>query len=447
MILQWGDVVRAMAARPSEEAPGRQISGWSIDSRTLAPGDLFFALRGPRHDGRDYVAAALEKGAAGAVVDRHVALPFVLEVDDTLPALQKLAGWARRQWGGRVVGVTGSAGKTTTKDVIAHLLGAEMAVGKTVGNLNNHVGLPLSILRLPDESRAAVLEMGMNHAGEISALARIARPDVGVVTNVGWAHVEAFGSIEAVALAKRELIEGLPPDGVAVLNADDRLVAGFRKYYGGRTVTFGLSREADVRAEEVELGAETVRFSCRGVRFESPLVGRHGLLNMLAGLAVAEVFEIPPKRLRDAVRSFTPGEMRGKRIERNGVLIWNDCYNSNPEAARAMIEVLRTTPARRRVAVLGEMLELGPATGPLHREIGKYVAAQGIDVLIGIRGAARIMVEEALHAGLSDGAAYFFEDPDPAGDFLRGFLRGGDAVLFKGSRGVEVERALERVLE
>jgi UDP-N-acetylmuramoyl-tripeptide--D-alanyl-D-alanine ligase len=162
---------------------------------------------------------------------------------------------------------------------------------------------------------------------------------------------------------------------------------------------------------------------------------------------VAEVFEIPPERLRDAVRSFTPGAMRGQRIEHKGVLIWNDCYNSNPEAARAMIDVLRATPARRRVAVLGEMLELGSATGRLHRDIGRYVAAQGIDVLIGIRGAARIMVEEALRAGLSDGNAYFFEDPDPAGDFLRGFLRAGDAVLFKGSRGVEVERALERVLE
>jgi UDP-N-acetylmuramoyl-tripeptide--D-alanyl-D-alanine ligase len=446
MTLEWDDVARVMGAATAARAPGKQISGWSIDSRTLAPGDLFVALRGENHDGHDYVNAALEKGAAGAVVERDLDSPSLLIVEDTLAALQKLAGWARCRWAGRVVAVTGSAGKTTTKDVIAQLVAVEVAAGKTIGNLNNHVGLPLSILRLPDESRVAVLEMGMNHAGEIRALARIARPDVGVVTNVGYAHVEAFGSVEAVARAKRELIEELPADGVAVLNADDPLVSAFREVHRGRVVTFGLSQNADVRAEDVELGVETVRFRCGGVRFESPLVGRHGVSNVLAGLAVAQVFEIPPERLRDAVRSLSPGKMRGERLEHNGVVIWNDSYNSNPEAARAMIDVLRSTPARRRVAALGEMLELGPSTEPLHRDIGRYVAAQGIDVLVGIRGAARFMVEEAVRAGLSEGAAYFFEDPGQAGDFLSGMLREGDAVLFKGSRGVKVERALERVL-
>jgi UDP-N-acetylmuramoyl-tripeptide--D-alanyl-D-alanine ligase len=445
MILEWDEV--AQAIRPAAgSAPGRKISGWSIDSRTIAPGDLFFALRGPQNDGHDYVDLALANGAAGAVVDHDLARPALLVVHDTLAALQTLAAWARCRWGGKVVGVTGSAGKTTTKDAIAHLLAVDRKVGKTIGNLNNHFGLPLSILRLPDESDVAVLEMGMNHAGEIRALARIARPDVGVVTNVGYAHVEAFGSIEGVALAKRELIEELPPDGVAVLNADDRLVAGFRQVHRGRVVTFGLAENADVRADGVEFGMETVRFRHAGAEFESPLVGRHGLSNVLAGLAVAETFGIAPERLREVVRTLAPGKMRGERLERNGVTIWNDSYNSNPEAARAMLDVLRETPARRRIAVLGEMLELGQSTEPLHREVGKYLTEQGIDVLLGVRGAARFMVEEAVRAGLSDGAAYFFEDPAAAGDFLRGMLRQGDAVLFKGSRGVMVERALERIL-
>jgi UDP-N-acetylmuramoyl-tripeptide--D-alanyl-D-alanine ligase len=393
------------------------------------------------------VRAAFEKGAAGAVVDEAGESSPLMVVQDTLAALQKLAAWGRGKWAGKVVGVTGSAGKTTTKDVIAHLLAVEMQVGKTIGNLNNHVGVPLSILRLPDACRVAVLEMGMNHAGEIRALARIARPEIGVVTNVGYAHVEAFGPIEAVACAKRELIEELPPEGVAVLNADDPLVAGFRRSHRGRTLTFGLSEKANVRAEEVELGAGAVRFKNGGVSFESPLVGAHGLSNVLAGLAVAKVFDIPPGRLRDSVRTLEPGKMRGERLELNGMVIWNDCYNSNPEAARAMVDVLRDTPARRRIAVLGEMLELGLSTEPLHRDIGKYVAMQGIDVLLGIRGAARFMVDEAVRAGLSDSAAYFFEDPATAGDFLRGFLGEGDAVLFKGSRGVKVEQALERVLD
>ena len=445
MTLAWDDVARAIGAREPAQLPGCRIPGWSIDSRTITAGDLFFALRGPQHDGHAYVQAVVEKGAAGAVVEQGLPRGTLLIVEDTLAALQKLAAWARSNWGGQVIAVTGSAGKTTTKDVIARLLAAEMPVGKTIGNLNNHVGVPLSILRLPDECRVAVLEMGMNHSGEIRELARMARPDVGVVTNVGYAHVEAFGSIEAVALAKRELIEELPPGGVAVLNADDPLVARFREIHRGRVVTFGFSESADVRAEAVQLEAASVRFRYRDIPFESPLVGRHGLLNVLAGLAVAKVFDIPPERLRDAVRTLEPGKMRGERLERNGVVIWNDSYNSNPEAARAMLDVLRQTAAHRRIAVLGEMLELGPSAEPLHRDIGKYVAAQGIDVLVGIRGAARFMVEEAVRAGLSESAAYFFEDPVTAGDFLRGVIRAGDAVLFKGSRGVRVEKALERV--
>src|SRR5579871_2973733 len=444
MILQWDDVARVTGA-VAERAPERAISGWSIDSRTMARGDLFFALRGPQFDGHDYARQALEQGAAGAMVERDLGLPSLLVVPDTLASMQTLASWARCEWGGRVVGVTGSAGKTTTKDVIAHLVGAEMAVGKTIGNFNNHFGLPLSILRLPDESRAAVLEMGMNHAGEIRALAKIARPDVGVVTNVGYAHVEAFGSIEGVALAKRELIEELPADGVAVLNADDRLVVKFSEVHRGRVVTFGLAENADVRAEHVELGMDSVRFLCRGVDFESPLVGRHGVSNVLAGIAVAGVFGIAPERLRAAVRTLAPGKMRGERLEHDGVTIWNDSYNSNPEAARAMLDVLRGTPARRRIAVLGEMLELGQSTEPLHREVGRY-AVEGVDVLVGVRGAARFMVEEAVTAGMSDGAALFFDEPAAAGDYLRGILRTGDAVLFKGSRGVKMERALERVM-
>src|SRR5712671_3685351 len=229
------------------------VSGWSVDSRTLGPGDLYFALRGPSHDGHDYVEAALRKGAGGVVVDHPIeGARNALVVKDTLGALQSLAKWARKRWGGQVIGVTGSAGKTTTKDAVAHLLSAEMKVGKTVGNLNNHVGLPLSILRLPEASQAAVLEMGMNHAGEIRTLARIARPRIAVVTNVGYAHIENFDSIEGIAAAKRELVEALPPDGIAVLNADDRRVLRFREVYFGRVITYGLSDFADIQAQDVQ---------------------------------------------------------------------------------------------------------------------------------------------------------------------------------------------------
>lgn len=426
------------------------VSGWSVDTRTQNVGDLYFALRGPNHDGHDFVEVAMERGAVGAVVEkggRFRLSPGYLLVSDTLRALQELGMRARQKWGGQVVGVTGSAGKTTTKDAIAHLLAVEMPVGKTVGNFNNHVGVPLSILRLPDDCRVGVLEMGMNHAGEIRDLAAIARPEVGVVTNVGYAHVEFFDSIDGVAAAKRELIEGLQPGGVAVLNADDPRVLRFRDAHPGRTVTFGFSPSADVRAEAVDLGATGTRFRALGVDFETGMTGRHAVSNLLAAIAVARVFDIAPERLREPVRTFTIGKMRGERLEHRGIVVWNDCYNSNPEAAQAMIDVLGKTPAKRRIAVLGEMLELGHASEELHRKLGRYAAEHEVDRLIGIRGGAGWMVEEAIAAGLPESAVRFFEEPEEAGDLVRQWAHAGDAVLFKGSRGVRVEKALERFLK
>ena len=368
-------------------------------------------------------------------------MPPELVVGDTERALQDLAAWARQRWGGRVIGVTGSAGKTTTKDAIAHLLETELPVGKTNGNFNNHVGVPLSLLRLPDACRVGVIEMGMNHAGEIRRLAEIAKPDIAVVTNVGYAHVEFFDSIEGIAAAKRELIEGLAPDGVAVLNGDDPRVAAFGVVHRGRRcVTFGLSEESDVRGENVQAGSAGTRFRALGVDFESAMVGRHAVMNLLAAIAVARVFDIAPERLRQAVASFNVGNMRGERTVHNGIVIWNDCYNSNPEAAQSMLDVLVETPATRRIAVLGEMLELGLAGQDLHRLLGHY-AAPRVDLLIGVRGNARAMVDAARQAGVE---AEFFENPAEAGERARQVARAGDAVLFKGSRGVKMEQALER---
>jgi UDP-N-acetylmuramoyl-tripeptide--D-alanyl-D-alanine ligase len=428
-------------------APRLAVSGWSIDSRTVAPGDCFFALRGAR-DGHEFVPQAFGRGASVAVVDREIAVPGLqLRVRDTEAALAQLGHSARERWGGTVIGVTGSAGKTSTKDAIAALVATEFRTGKTVGNLNNHLGVPLSILRLPEDTQVAVLEMGMNHSGEIRALARIATPQIGVVTNVGWAHAENFDTgIGGIALAKRELIEELPPTGTAVLNADDPRVRDFAKVHPGHAITFGFSEASDVRAENVAWSPAGAHFRVAGVDFESPLAGRHAVSNVLAGIAVARALGIAPESLRDAVRSLAPARMRGERIEHGGITIINDCYNANPEAMRGMIEVLRDIPARRRIAVLGEMLELGREAANLHRDIGKFAAEQEIDALVGVRGAARRMVEGAIEAGMSRGAAFFFDSPVEAGDFLRDYLQPGDAALFKGSRGVAMEKALERVM-
>lgn len=426
--------------------PDAEVTGWSFDTRTLMPGDLFIALAGERTDGHEHVDEALGKGAVAALVSRERS-GRVLRVANTQVALEDLARQARTWWGGTVIGVTGSAGKTTTKDVIAAMLGSELPVGRTVGNFNNQIGVPVSILRLPDEARYAVLEMGMNHGGEIRHLAGIARPEVGVVTNVGYAHIENFESIEGIAAAKRELIEALPANGLAVLNGDDVRVRGFAKAHAGRSVTYGMGEDCDVHPAELELMATGSRFVVEGVKFTTPLIGRHGVMSVLAGLALAREFGVRLEKTREAVAALEPSRMRGERLEVRGTLVLNDCYNSNPDAARAMLDVLRDLPGQRRVAVLGEMLELGHWAEPLHREVGQYAVASGVSVLVGIRGAARRLVEGAVSAGLDAGAAFFFEEPTAAGDYVRSIARPGDVLLFKGSRGTRVEQALARYLE
>ncbi len=299
--------------------PDAMVTGWSVDSRTLQPGDLFFALRGPVNDGHAHVAEVFEKGAVAAVVEESVDGGPLLRVDDSLRALQELAAWARREWRGDVVAVTGSAGKTTTKDVIAEMLATEMATAKNQGNLNNHVGLPLSLLRLEETARVAVLEMGMNHAGEIRELAAIARPDVGVVTNVGYAHIENFESIEGIAAAKRELVEALSDRGTAVLNADDARVAAFAAAHRGPHAFSTANRRPRRCAPKMSsTRAATDLRACASasgaVHFESALTGRHSVSNLLAGIAVAGVYGIAPERLSETVRQLTPGKMRGETL-------------------------------------------------------------------------------------------------------------------------------------
>jgi len=452
---------RAAESRPEE---ARFITGYSIDSRTVATGDLFFAIRGPRHDGHDYIEAALERGAAGAVASREWlqarraaggGIERLVGVDDPAEALRRLATAARLRWGKPVVAVTGSNGKTTTKEVVSALLATRYRISKSEGNLNNEFGLPLSLLRIGDEAEIGVLEMGMNHRGEIRRLAGIAKPTVGVVTNVNAAHLEFFESVDEIALAKRELIESLGPEGVAVLNAGDERVRGFAKVHSGRSRTFGVEAEADYQAVKLEsLGPRGERFVLRwtsaagGTResgYVSALPGRHNVANVAAAIAVAGVFEIEPPELVGAIAGLKTFHMRGEFVETGGVKVLNDSYNANPAAVTAMLEVLRQTPARRRVAVLGEMRELGEASAALHRQVGE-AAAEAADVLVAVQGHAREIVSGAVAAGLTASAAHFFEDAAAAGDFLAQFLEAGDAVLFKASRAVGLERAVEKVL-
>ena len=431
--------------------PAAVAQGYSIDSRTLRPGELFFAVKGERLDGHDFVAQALDRGAVAAVVAAERLANFtspsrLIVVKDTLAALQVLAAAVRRAWGKPVVGITGSAGKTTTKEAIAHLLATRFRVHKSEGNLNNHFGLPLMLLRLEPEHEVAVIEMGMSHLGEIRELARIAQPEIGVVTCVAPVHLEFFKSVAEIARAKHELVQALPASGTAVLNADDEYVSQFGRGFAGKVVTFAVRNPANVRAEHIELRG------ARGSAFEIvagdgrelatlPLVGAHNIPNALAAVAVALKQGIPLLDAAAALADLAPADKRGQLIEVGGATVINDCYNSNPKALDAMVDALLALPAQRRIVVAGEMLELGPAGPELHRECGLRMAERGVNVLVGVRGAAQHMVEAARKAGMR---AQFMATPEEAGEWLAREARSGDAVLLKASRGVRLEKALER---
>jgi UDP-N-acetylmuramoyl-tripeptide--D-alanyl-D-alanine ligase len=425
--------------------------GYSIDSRTIQPGELFFAVKGERLDGHDYVHQALERGAISAVVRKDQLARFtvktcLLAVDDTLLALQTLASAVRRLWGKPVVGVTGSAGKTTTKEAIAHVLASRFRVLKSEGNFNNHFGLPLMLLKLQPEQEIAVIEMGMSHAGEIAALAKIAHPDIGVVTVIAPVHLEYFNSIADIARAKYELIESLPHHGTAILNADDEYVSQFGRDFKGKVIFYGTHRPADIRAEHIESrGAEGSEFDLvvngHRERAELRLVGAHNIHNALAAAAVGVERGIP---LSDVIRSLatlTPAEKRGQVVQVGNIKVVNDCYNSNPKALEAMVDALATMPAKRRIVVAGEMLELGPTGEQMHRASGKHIADAKIDVLVGVRGLAEPMVEAARAAGMR---AEFVATPEQAGEWLAREAKDGDVVLLKASRGVKLEKALEK---
>jgi UDP-N-acetylmuramoyl-tripeptide--D-alanyl-D-alanine ligase len=442
------------------------ISGVSIDSRTVQAGELFIAIRGPHHDAHAFTAAALERDAPAGVVARERLGDFpdeirgkLFAVDDTLSALQRLASHACKVWRnarpGRLIGaVAGSVGKTTTKEILAALLGARLRVLKTQGNLNNEYGLPLTLLKLGDEHDAAVVELGMSHTGELAQLARICSPDVGVVTRVAVEHLEFFSSLEEIALAERELVENLPwPNATAVLNADDERVARFADVAKGRTIRFGTREGAEFRAEAIEeRGIEGAGFDLLSprarARLELPLIGRHNVMNALGALAAASVWGVGVDEAKEVFPGLQPADKRGEVVRfGDGFTVINDTYNSSPSALKALTQLLGDTPGyRRRILASGEMLELGESSTELHRECGHLAGApRKIDWIFGVRGYAADFVAAAIEAGHPQERTAFFENSTEAGKFLTGFVVRGDLVLLKGSRGVRMEKILEAI--
>jgi len=482
LTLRW--VADAVGGRIRSGDPELEIGNVAIDSRTLHPGDFFVALRGVRYDAHEFVAEALAKGAAGAIVEATDAgrgftarladrdpstssgspraesrgegpprTAALVEVVDTTKALQDLAHAVRRESRTRVIAITGSTGKTTTKEAIAEFLSGRFRVVKNKGNLNNHIGLPLSLMQLRERPDVAVMELGMNHAGEISTLVAIAEPEMRVWTNVGDAHIGFFGSTDAIADAKAEILDGAAAGHVLVCNADDPRVMARAGRFAGRTVTFGTSEAADVRARDVEnLGVEGMRarlVTRSGERsIHTPLLGRGNLDNVLAATAVALHLDVPLDDIVAAAGRLKPADRRGAvRRLRGGMVLIDDSYNSSPAALAQALNVVAHEPhATRKVAVLGEMLELGDRSLDLHRHAGRLAAAAGLRLLFAIGGdSARALAETAVDAGMPAAAVRHAAKSERAIPEVVEALRAGDLILVKGSRGTRTDLVADRI--
>ncbi len=432
----------------------------SLDTRSLRPGDLFLALRGDRFDGHDFVATALSRGAAGVIVlDSYdvteLALkrgskrtrPFILGVSDTLAAYQQLAAYHRGRFRIPVIAVTGSNGKTTTKDMVAGVLARRWKILKTEGNLNNRVGVPQTLLHLNDRHKGAVIEMGVDNLGQTARLCEIARPTIGIVTNIGPDHLEFFGTMEASAQAKAELLDLLPCDGTAILNADDSYYDYLAARARCRVVSFGFSSEADVRAMDVKSDGRNgtifrlllpgaVRHTTAHIR----IAGEHNITNALAAGAVGSVLGLSGGMIAEGLSRFRPAAMRSQISVNQGVKLIIDCYNANPASMKAAVRLLAQIGAKRKkIAVLGDMLELGPNAAQLHEEVGAFLACQGIDQLVACGALARSLAKGAKQAGLDPMSILEVPDARTAAAAVKTVVQPGDAVLIKASRGMKLE--------
>jgi UDP-N-acetylmuramoyl-tripeptide--D-alanyl-D-alanine ligase len=430
------------------------FSSISIDTRTLRDGALFFAIRGVHQNGHRFVLDALSKGALGVVVEKGFEFPgefpagrVLFKVADTHEALKHLAMSVRQRWTGTVAAVTGSMGKTTTREFAAQVMQSEFRVFQTPGNYNNLFGLPLALFGLSPDYNFGIFELGMSAPGEIAEMCRIADPAVGVIINVAPVHLAFFNSLEDIARAKGELADALPSSGTLIYNEDDPLVRAIAARFAGRKISFGRSNSADVRADTIEiLGLDKTQFrlSCMGIAQQAaiPFAGSHYVMNALPAVALGILYNIALGKIVERLGNLQAVAMRGQILRfEEGFTVIDDSYNSNPRALMQMIDLLSKAPSfTRRILVAGEMLELGNTSDQLHSECGAYAADHGVDMVIGIQGAAREIVRSAVESGMAESQACFFTDAGAAVDFIRGLMRSGDLMLVKGSRGVHTEK-------
>ena len=453
--------VKVLAGDPSPSAK-RRIRSISTDSRSIRRGDLFVALKGEQFDGHEFVPSVLAKGAAGAIVHDTYRLPpgqvagkgpvrpgpFLFGVRDPLFAYQQLATHHRSRFGIPIVAVTGSNGKTTTKDMVASVLAQKWRTLKTEGNFNNRIGVPHTLFRLTGRHQAAVIEMGVDQRGQTTRLCEIVRPTIGIITNIGPDHLEFFGSMEGSAQAKAELLDLLPANGTAILNADDPYFDYLASRARCRVVSFGMSDKADVRATHVTTDARKgtgFRLWLPGKGRQTPVTikvhGMHNVTNALAAAAAGYALNLPGATIAQGLARFRPAAMRSQVVTHHGVQIINDCYNANPASMKAALNLLaQWVPARGRIAVLGDMLELGRDTQHMHREVGQFLAGLDLSHLIACGTLGREIAQGARQAGMSESAIMEVSDAPAAAEVLKRMIGQGDVVLVKASRGMKMEQ-------
>ncbi len=446
--LKLNEILKATRGKTSYTENDNIITGISTDSRKIQKGDLFIPLIGENFDGHDYIELAFKQGASAALSQRKdVYFPgkAIIMVDNTLKALQALAGYYRDRYSIPFIGITGSVGKTSTKEMVASALGVKYNVLKNEGNLNNEIGVPLTIFRLNESHEAAVIEMGMSGFGEIRALTEIVKPKVGIITNIGISHIEKLGSRQNILKAKLEILEGLQPGGLVILNGDDVLLSGVRGLLAERTVSYGLEEGVEYQAFNIKSNGE------HGVDFDVavdgaeytihvPIPGIHNVYNALAAVAAGNELGVPVEEIAAGISQFNPGKMRLNIIKSNGMKIINDAYNSSPQSVKAALDVLQEMDADRRIAVLGDMLELGEWSVKAHTDTGVNAAKADLDYIVTVGSSAMDIAKGAVEAGFDSGRTAAFGDNEKAAEYLSKLVKPGDAILVKGSRGMKMEQ-------
>jgi UDP-N-acetylmuramoyl-tripeptide--D-alanyl-D-alanine ligase len=451
-----GELVEAVGGRLLWGEPGRTFMGVTTDSRKVAKDNLFIPLIGEKFDGHDYIKQCFDAGASVCLTS--IQIPQIsggaaILVEDTAKALRDLAAWHRKKFDIPVMGITGSVGKTSTKDMISCVLSQKYEVLKTQGNFNNEIGLPLTVLNMDSNHEVAVIEMGMSGFGEISRLTAIAKPHIAVITNIGVAHIEKLGSQQGILKAKLEILEGLDKDGLVVLNGDDPLLKSLEGQLPFRTVFYGMNCTCDYTAANYQsLGEMGTCFEITvdGSRYnvEVPVPGVHNVYNALAAIAAGIEMNIPMETIVDGIKKFSPGNMRQSIVTYNGIKIINDAYNASPQSMQAAINVLEEiSSGSRSIAVLGDMFEMGNMAQDLHYSVGSFIKDKKIDYLVTVGQNSRKISQAVADSGNSTMKLHHFENNQEALNYILGIIKPGDYILIKGSRGMKMEEIADGIMK